>query len=121
MALIRVSHVESLHDVMATKYPLSTPSITIKTARKMKRVLSTQRKGSICMRMTMGGRSRIPPKYTHENDNGWKATDGYWLDLERECKVGPTYHVNIIIEEEEESERGNTSLENIISSDHDES
>jgi hypothetical protein len=42
-----------------------------------------------------------------------------WLDLEEECEEGPTYHVNIVIEEEEG--QGNTSLENIIGSDCDES
>jgi hypothetical protein len=36
--------------------------------------------------------------------------------LEGECEEGPTYHVNILIEEEEESEQGNTSLENVIGS-----
>jgi hypothetical protein len=42
-----------------------------------------------------------------------------WLDLEEECEEGPTYHVNIVIEEEEG--QGNTFLENIIGSDCDES
>jgi hypothetical protein len=41
--------------------------------------------------------------------------------LEGECEEGPTYHINIVVEEEEESEQGNTSLENVIGSNCNES
>jgi hypothetical protein len=42
--------------------------------------------------------------------------DNSWLELEDDCEEGLIYHVNVVIEEEEELERRNTSTENVFGS-----
>ncbi len=78
---------ESLHDLL-------TGEVSIVIAVGYKEDADEEEEGFVNM---------AEGEYGCENNEGWRTPDDSWLDMEEQCGT-LTYHVNIVVEDEDNDE-----------------